>query len=110
MVWVMKAGPGAKMPGGQKEAPWTRGQVTREREEIGWGCSNMDRPVKGSGRAPGTTCCPGLALPALASSCSAIPEQRKAEKGQCPLRTIWHLPVGFECSKGATIEAHSYGK
>lgn len=101
MVWVTKAGPGAKVPAGQDAAPWTRGQVTREREAVGWGCSNMDGPVTGSGRASGTTWCPGLALPALASSGSALPEQREAEKGQCPLRTVWHLPVGFECGEGA---------
>lgn len=43
--------------------------------------------------------------PGLASSYLAISEQRKAETGQHPLRTISLLPTGFECNGMAIFTA-----
>ena len=54
---------------------------------------------------PGTTCSPGLALPAMVSSCSVVLEQRKEEKSWHPPRTIWHLPTRSEHHNGAIIHS-----
>lgn len=93
-VSVSKAGPGAKMPVGQEEAPWPRGRSQgRERNQTGGAAIWKDGPLKGFGRA-------------TASTHSAIPEQRKA-KGQHVLRTIWHLSMGFERSSHGALSTAS---
>lgn len=89
-VWARKAGPGAKMLVGQKEAPWTRG---REGE----------RGPRLEGAAIWTDHL--FPWPGLASSYVAISEQRKAETGQHTLRTISLLPTGFECNGVAIFTA-----
>lgn len=34
------------------------GLAMKEREDSGWGCNNMNAPMKGLGRAPGPTYSP----------------------------------------------------
>ena len=62
-------------------------------------------PRRNVAEPPEITCSPGLALPAMASSYSAVSEQRRPKKGWHPPRTIWHLPIGFECDNGAVIHS-----